>query len=235
MEILKFTLSGQYAIFTRPYFNSYYSTYSHIHKVALLGFLGSMIGIRRKKTEDGILLFYNELESLKISIVPHKLKFPEVRDTRTETTGMFNDGNTYVNDYMQLCNPAWDIYVYGNNNKNYEKIKEFVTQKKSVFNIYLGKNENFANLSSPKVLDAKKISREEQFEINGLFIKDEVVLEQDENNLTRFYFRENMPVGMDRRLNQYSIKEFLMTDDIVVKFNSNYDIIRCDNRNLFLF
>ena len=45
MEAVKFTLSGRNAFFKKPEVNAYYYfTYSHIHKVALLGIFGAILG-----------------------------------------------------------------------------------------------------------------------------------------------------------------------------------------------
>ena len=45
MEILRFTLSGRHAFFKKPEVNSYcYFTYGNIHKVALLGIFGAILG-----------------------------------------------------------------------------------------------------------------------------------------------------------------------------------------------
>ena len=45
MEIVRFTLSGRSACFKKPEMNSYcYFTYGNIHKVALLGIFGAVLG-----------------------------------------------------------------------------------------------------------------------------------------------------------------------------------------------
>lgn len=234
MEILKFTLSGAKATFTRPYYNSYYSTYSHIHKVALLGLLGAMIGIRREITKDGTLLAYNELESLKIAIIPHKEQFPVIRNTITETSGMYNNGFTYVADYDELCNPAWDIYVYGNNNSHYEKVKEFILEKKSIYGIYLGKNHHFASILDPKILEGFTVS--EINKIDSFFILDDIKTEEDidDDSYNRRYFIEPMPIAMDRKLNQYKIKDIVLTNETVTWCSNYENIVQCDDRNLYL-
>ena len=47
MKAIKFNLSGKFAHFKKPDVNSYaYFTYSHIHKVALLGILGAILGLK---------------------------------------------------------------------------------------------------------------------------------------------------------------------------------------------
>ena len=45
MKVLRFTLSGKQAFFKKPEVNKYYYfTYGHIHRVALLGLLGAVMG-----------------------------------------------------------------------------------------------------------------------------------------------------------------------------------------------
>ena len=86
MEILRFTLSGKSACFRKPEMNSYcYFTYGNIHKVALLGMFGAILGyggytqmqdFSRRKKKGGLTEsypeFYERLEGLKLSILPDK-------------------------------------------------------------------------------------------------------------------------------------------------------------------
>ena len=45
MKVLCFTLSGRTAFFKKPEVNSYvYFTYGNIHKIALLGIFGAILG-----------------------------------------------------------------------------------------------------------------------------------------------------------------------------------------------
>ena len=45
MEILKFTIKGSNAFFKKPDVNTYlYLTYGNIHKIALIGILGAILG-----------------------------------------------------------------------------------------------------------------------------------------------------------------------------------------------
>ena len=45
MKVLGFTLSGKTAFFKNPEVNSYvYFTYGNIHKIALLGIFGAILG-----------------------------------------------------------------------------------------------------------------------------------------------------------------------------------------------
>ena len=45
MEAVRFTLSGRTAFFEKPEVNAYYYfTYSQIHKIALMGMFGAILG-----------------------------------------------------------------------------------------------------------------------------------------------------------------------------------------------
>ena len=82
MEAVKFTLSGQHAFFKKPDVNEYcYFTYGHIHKVALLGMLGAIVGYagyganyntlkKIKSLDEDYPEFYEKLRQLKIAVVP---------------------------------------------------------------------------------------------------------------------------------------------------------------------
>ena len=81
MKALKFTLSGKSAFFKIPEVNSYlYYTYGQIHRVALLGVLGAILGFKgysskRKEYPE----FYERLKELEISILPNAINgvFPK--------------------------------------------------------------------------------------------------------------------------------------------------------------
>lgn len=83
MEAVKFTLSGRNAFFKKPEVNAYYYfTYSHIHKVALLGIFGAILGYggyaqkewKKEKKGQSIEVdypeFYEKLRHIKVSVVP---------------------------------------------------------------------------------------------------------------------------------------------------------------------
>lgn len=92
MKAISFEISGKTAIFKKPDVNSYaYFTYNNIHKPALLGILGAIIGLdgytklydenRKAKEEksgynDGFPDYYEKLKDLKVSIIPMTDKEP---------------------------------------------------------------------------------------------------------------------------------------------------------------
>ena len=74
MNVLKFTLSGTHAFFKKPDVNAYiYFTYGHIHKIALLGLLGAIVGYKgyNSQEEESVYpQFYEKLSHIKLGVVP---------------------------------------------------------------------------------------------------------------------------------------------------------------------
>ena len=83
MKALCFTLKGKTAFFKKPEVNSYvYFTYGNIHKIALLGVFGAILGYggytkqynkegRTKKVQESLPEFYENLNGLKVAVCPN--------------------------------------------------------------------------------------------------------------------------------------------------------------------
>ena len=70
MQALKFTLSGKTAFFKRPEVNTYYFTFGNIHRVALLGIFGAILGYQGYNNTIELPEFYQKLKDIKLSILP---------------------------------------------------------------------------------------------------------------------------------------------------------------------
>ena len=74
MRVLKFRLSGETAFFKKPDVNTYfYFTYGHLHKIALLGLFGAILGYggyAQQKKDEMFPAFYERLKNLQLSVVP---------------------------------------------------------------------------------------------------------------------------------------------------------------------
>ena len=70
MKALRFKLSGRTACFRRAEFNAYaYFTYNNIHKPALLGMLGAILGYggySQQKKEEQYPEYYQRLKEIKV-------------------------------------------------------------------------------------------------------------------------------------------------------------------------
>lgn len=243
---IKFTLSGRLGFFKKPDVNvKTYFTYNNIHKVALLGLLGAVLGLKGYRNSEmfGIKKeeypeFYQKLSSLKISIVPNS-----ERGYFTKKVQYFNNsvgyasgeegGNLMVFEQW-LENPSWDIYLLNDGGvakEIWDKLCDYLLNDKSVYIPYLGKNDFHANISNVQIVEL--IPCTSNF-INSLLVGELEYLDDDKtiNNDPPFVFTEYAPIAMEKGYNFYkfgrtiftnckvnvSLKDVYQNDDMFLNF-----------------
>ena len=243
MKALKFKLSGKTACFRKAEFNSYaYFTYNNIHRVALLGLLGAILGYggyNQQKKEDDFPEFYARLKNLKISIVPLSDNygvFPKKIQYFNNSVGYASqeEGGNLVVKEQWLENPCWEIYILDDESQEYNKLKEYILQGKAVYIPYLGKNDHTAQITEATVVDVE--SSESGF-IDSIVIGKNIKYDTDEiknDDIDGFLAIEYAPVKMDSTYN-FAIQEKS------IYTNFEYDRSNIDNvyssggYNLFFF
>lgn len=230
MKALCFTLQGKTAFFKKPEVNSYYYfTYGNIHKVALLGIFGAILGYggytkqyndteNRKRIEKGYPEFYEKLSKLKVSIRPNAERgFIEKKIQQFNNSVGYaskeQGGNLIVKEQW-LEEPSWDICVLLDCEEA-EKLSETILNHKCVYLPYLGKNDHFADILNATVAEVKE-EKSGEGKLDSLFIKGnaEIVLRNSlrgKNGMT-YKYQENLPVGMDEWTNNYILETFIYTD-----------------------
>lgn len=222
MEAIEFTLWGTGASFKRPYINTVYLTYSNIHKVALLGLLGAVIGLKghpQKTSKERYPEFYNILNGLRVGIIPEKPIFQKDIKIFTESTGFFNKGSsgpaTSIYKEQFIIAPKWDIYIMQGtiDNKVYEKLKYALLNHEAVFDPYLGKNHFPASINNVKIVNLDK--PEDVHHIHSIFQYDKYVIDEeiaDKENDSNYCIKEYMPVRLTPNLNYYDEEEMCLTN-----------------------
>ena len=282
MKVLKFNLSGKFAFFKNEVMNDMYDTYPHIHKPALLGLFGAILGYNGYAQTQKVFgtkeidfpEYYEKLKDLKIAIVPKKQSFTKVLETFTNTTSMFNRvtvmkpkvkkedteeveekeekvkgektenkvGSNLIVQQFWLENPSWDIYLVIDNDES-KKIEDSVLNYKSVYSLYLGANNHFANISDIGILEAKEIT-EKGVIINSLVKDEEVVQMKVEKILSArksgesVYFNSDLfrnkdvyfydyilPTLLSPKSNVYKKEDFILTNDTLeMRKNKAYNV-----------
>lgn len=246
METVRFTLSGKNAFFKKPEVNSYiYFTYGNIHKIALMGIFGAILGyrgytqiedFRQKKKKFKIELkesfpeFYERLQGIKISVIPAKENkkgiIPKKIQCFNNSVGYASKeqgGNLIVKEQW-LENPKWDIVVLIDSEEA-QNIKESICERKCIYYPYLGKNDHMADIGNIRVENV----RESKFECGRLdcLIPSDVAgiadLDYDEREemdaFGTFKYQESLPWALDAWTNQYILRDFLYTDEFVTVEN----------------
>ncbi len=247
MKAIKFTLKGQTAFFKKPDVNAYvYFTYSHIHKIALLGIIGSILGLGGYNNQNQAKYpeFYERLKDLKISIVPinelsndFKLFAKKIQAFNNSVgyASQEEGGNLIVNEQW-LEKPIWDIYLL-EGHALFDEIKRRLLNSQYVYMPYLGKNDHPATINS--VAEIELIPTYEAHKIDSLFLRDnfEFIEEEDdylENETIYYRYQEKLPVALEETTNQYQFATFMMTNNTMKPKNSTVLYLH-NNKVLYFF
>ena len=234
MEVLKFKLSGKTAFFKKPEVNTYYYfTYGQIHKPALLGIFGAILGYRGygapHMEKGGKILFgtqkelpeyYQKLCHLKIGIEPCNEKgyIPKKIQTSNNSVGYASEergGNLIVKEQW-LETPAWNIYILVDGEES-RKLKDAMQNHQAVYVPYLGKNEHPADISGVCVCYGKKADIKDEIRIQSMFLKQYAEFDEDAE-FRIFKYEENLPIGLEEETLLYQLEKFVYTNMPVVSY-----------------
>lgn len=242
MKILKFKLWGDTAFFKKPDVNSVlYFTYSQIHKVALLGIFGSIIGYKgynQMNKDDEYPEFYEKLNSLKIGIEPKEgsrgsfSKKVQVFNNSVGYASQEQGGNLIVKEQW-LENPEWNIYVLIDS-KEAELLENAIKEYKCTFIPYLGKNDHIANIEYLGTYESEKL--EDLEKVNSLAPAKYFEFDDDIEEIGGHLYKytERLPIGLNKTTNMYEYEGFIYTNMLVDDVDYDY-IYRVDNKNIVFF
>ena len=231
MRALKLTLKGKTAFFKKPDVNTYmYFTYGNIHKVALLGLLGAIMGYRgygSQTKEESYPEFYEKLKELEVAIVPQRQAEGEIPGMFGKKVQTFNNsvgyasgeagGNLIVKEQW-LEQPCWEIYIKSNH-PCYEELARRIMTHQYVYIPYLGKNDHLATIINPCEVEIKEVEGVQK--INSLFLKQgfEMFMEDEEEEddfyeeTERYYkYEEKLPIALESEHNQYEVASVILTN-----------------------
>ena len=219
MKAIKFTISGAFAHFKKPDVNAYaYFTYGHIHKVALLGIFGSIMGLEgyKEKIED-YPEFYKALRHLKVAIIPKKPYFTKKIQVFNNSVGYASQeegGNLIVREQW-LEDVAWDIVVANDGTPEFKELKERLQKRAFVYLPYLGKNDHPANIGKVQELELKPAT--EPAECISLVPKDAVRFVKPPSGFGAqpFYYEEFLPMGLKEKFLIYEYEKMVLSNWVV--------------------
>lgn len=233
-KLVSFDLKADFGFFKKPDINNIYLTYNMLHKPAVLGILGAIVGLQGFQENSILPVYYQKLKHLKIGISPlssfngnftkHFVKY-------TNTTGMASkeEGGNLIIEEQVLIKPEYRCYLLLNiedrlENDLYSNLKSY----RAEFLPYMGKNdfsawwENFKEYESFDVFGFDK-----DYKVATLFRKEEAVSDYlvkaigfaaMGNEPVSLYF-EKLPVVYDETLYQYRYEDFVYSKE--AKFRKN--------------
>lgn len=231
-EAITFELSGNTGFFKKPDVNANtYFTYNNIHKIALLGLLGAIIGldghIQQNRENTKFPEFYERLHKLRIAIEPkaengYFIKKIQTFNNSVGYASREEGGNLIVREQW-LENPCWQIYILDDDSIDrnvFSKLKDYVLNSKCVFIPYLGKNDHPAILKKMDLIEVDPtidIGR-----IDTLFRAEEVEIGNNPYDFddSPYLFKEYSPYRLNEKYNFYEFEKLCFT---------NLEILNCKN------
>ncbi|WP_061214014.1 type I-B CRISPR-associated protein Cas5b [Syntrophomonas wolfei] len=223
MKSLRFTLSGPLACFRQPDVNAkVYFTYNNIHKVALLGLLGAVIGLSGYRNAElygqGEKLypsFYEVLSPLLVSVVPNAKNgyFSKKIQYFNNSVGYASKeegGNLQVREQW-LENPNWTIFLAQHelDASMWDKLCDYMLQGQCVYIPYLGRNDFPAQISDVHMVE---LSASRSGRIDSLFLYGGDLNTLDGGDPSQYLFVETAPTGLVPKHNFYEFGRYIFTN-----------------------
>jgi CRISPR-associated protein Cas5h len=240
-KVISFDLYADFGFFKKPFSNEkldLYLTFNMIHKPALLGILGAIIGLSGYIENGKLPQYYKKLNALKIGIEPIEKnkktgKIFHEKGIFPKTTLRYNNAVGYANKQNNIqcnliiheqiiINPAYRCYVLIDDSIDFDlqsKLEEYLSNGYADYLPYFGKNEFSAwwNKESFQVYSVVDIDQIDPFTISSIFYLSESTLKDSKNGLFDFFsevnpfaYFERLPIGFIQIEDsyQYQIEKF---------------------------
>lgn len=230
-RLISFDLQADFGFLKKPDYNDgLLLTYNMLHKPALLGLLGAVIGLEGYRKKGELPEYYRQLSALPVGIEPlaarhDKGNFRKSVVKYTNTVGYANqDGNLLIEESM-LIKPGYRCYLLLSMDKaEHQRLYEYLQKGWAEYIPYLGKNEYpvwFGDTLQEYRFTAFEAVND--FTISSLFIKEGTIQGRKITagfnmsslgviNQSSYAYFERLPVGFDTVLMQYELADFAFTD-----------------------
>lgn len=234
MKIVSIDLCSDFGFFRKPDTNNTINlSYNMIHKPAVLGLLGAIIGLEGYKKKGVLPDYYLKLKDLKIAIEPlmhDKGNFAKTAIKYTNTVGYANKGNNFLTEELTLVKPAYRIYLLLDElNELEDKLLGYLKNANAEFVPYFGKNEFTAWWTKESFkeysFEIAKEGLEQEVAIRSLFLKSMNVKDNKETPYpvfgsmetveNTFVYFERLPDSFNEELMQYNLEDFAYTNYLI--------------------
>jgi len=232
MKLISFDLQADFAFFRKPETNNTINlSYNVIHKPAILGILGAILGLSGYQEKGKLPEYYEKLKDLKVGIEPlnhDKGNFAKTNIKYSNTVGYANKGSNFLTEELTLISPAYRIYLLLDmENELQNTLYDSLQNGHSVYIPYLGKNECAAwwDPSAFKEHDfsERRIEKDGSVRIKSVFKKNIVLKDSTDKEPfadllsvdieeENFIYFERLPKDFDLELMQYNLSEFAFSN-----------------------
>lgn len=214
-------------------------SYNMLHKPALLGILGAILGMGGYREKGKFPEYYERLIGLLVGIEPlagfhENGNFSCMQITYTNTVGYANKGENLILHENTLLRPAYRCYLLldPEANRDHNRLYERILLGESTFIPYLGKNEFQAwwNPAQVREYNWESFEPDSDFRMDSIFRRNSAIRAHKAPkqidfstlavaNSFSFAFFERLPIGFRDKPGfiQYEWAEFTYTDWVLKK------------------
>lgn len=227
-KLISFDLKAEMGFFKKPDINDgIYLTYNMLHKPALLGIVGAIVGLQGYQKNGEFPEYYQKLKHLKIGISPldsDKGNFSKDIVAYNNGTGFASSeagGNLIIREQI-LIKPSYRCYLLLNVDEATERVLyERILKHEAEFLPYMGKNDFSAWWENAQEHQFISFVGNRNYKVASIFAKTEAVSGQIVRSMSMFskeskepvyiYF-ERLPIGFDEQLYQYNYADFVYSN-----------------------
>lgn len=204
-------------------------SYNMLHKPALLGIFGAILGLEGYQRRGLLPEYYQQLQSLKTGIAPlgdDNGNFAKTTIVYTNTVGYANKDGNFIAYENTLIKPSYRVFIALSDS---HPLHEYLKKGKAEYIPYLGKNEFPVWWTNFREYPLKELEAGADFEVKTLFLKKDVVNIKKEKKASSvhdffsslsnsFFYFERLPVGFQEyetrrgKEFQYELKPFTYTN-----------------------
>lgn len=235
-KLVSINIKSDFGFLKKPDTNDpIYLTFNMLHKPALLGILGAIIGQKGFQKHGEMPEYYKNLKSVLVSIAPleengkayhENGNFAKTIIKYNNTTGLASEeegGNLMVTE-QSLVAPAFKCWIMLDIDCETEaKLYNYLKESKAEYLPYMGKNEFSLWWNNFTEYNYMPFSSDKVFKIDSLFIKEETLKEGKVNlrfrpgvlsfSGSKYMYFERLPIGyIEAPLFQYEYKDFAFTN-----------------------
>lgn len=230
--IISFDLKAEMGFLKKPDINNgIYLTYNMLHKPALLGILGAIVGLQGYQKTGEFPEYYQKLKHLQIGIAPlesdngNYSKDVVAYNNGTGFASSEAGGNLIVKEQI-LLKPSYRCYLLLNLDDLLEqKIYSHIINHEAVFLPYLGKNDFSAWWDNVQKYQFEDFIPKGNYKISSIFAKSKAVsgyIVQAMSMFSRgnepvFVYFERLPIELDEKLFQYNYGDFVYSNAVFRK------------------
>ncbi len=230
-KLISIDLKAQMGCLKKPDINEgIYLTFNMLHKPALLGILGAILGLKGYQRKGEFPEYYRILKDLQIGIEPLNSE----KGNFTKTVIKYNNAVGYASQEaggilnvteQTLMRPEFRCYLLlDENNLLHSQLISLLENEQANYLPYLGKNEYSVWWESFQIYQYNEFRYDRNYQIKTIFYKtpnvvirpnivEDLLGGYDSDVITLpFITFERLPIGFNEILKQYAYGEFVFTN-----------------------